>query len=396
MNHPRLLIAVSMVMSFVGFLYGKGVYFFTDRVLKFDESANLWLALAGGAIYVAAALMSHAVADRIGEKRLANATLLLFLLVNGFAAWQPNVAGVWVAHMGNQISWALFWPVIESYCGAGRTPKQQSRSMGAFNLAWASTGPIGMLAAAPVLAAGNRWLFVATGAAGIVVFFLLIPVAARPKHLDGNHPDRPDPVLTRRYNALLASSRWTMLSAFALTLIVASLMPMLFKDGLKLSESKSILLGSLKDFGRVVIFLLLFLTHRWHGRIDVLLVTALAVPIGFFTVLFAPNPTVAGVGVVTMGLAEGVAYYAAIYYAMVVKNASVDAGGAHESLVGLGFTIGPAAGLLGQYLTTLFDDRVLGNVLGIGPLIVVCGVMGLRSLWRARANPVEGEPDPTV
>jgi hypothetical protein len=39
-------------------------------------------------------------------------------------------------------------------------------------------------------------------------------------------------------------------------------------------------------------------------------------------------------------------YTGALYYAMEVGQADVDAGGAHEALIGLGYALGPGCGLL--------------------------------------------------
>jgi len=57
---------------------------------------------------------------------------------------------------------------------------------------------------------------------------------------------------------------------------------------------------------------------------------------------------------------------------MVLKNASVDAGGAHEGLIGLGFAIGPAAGLVGTALAPALGGPLPGLLAGVGPLILLC------------------------
>ena len=45
-------------------------------------------------------------------------------------------------------------------------------------------------------------------------------------------------------------------------------------------------------------------------------------------------------GELLFGWAVGEVYFAALYYAMVVQNASVEAGGGHERIIGLGFALG--------------------------------------------------------
>jgi hypothetical protein len=78
----------------------------------------------------------------------------------------------------------------------------------------------------------------------------------------------------------------------------------------------------------------------------------------------------------------GLAYYAALYYALVLENAAVNAGGAHEGLIGLGFATGPAAGLIGEGLARTVVGKVGGLLIGLGPLFAVCGAFALRSLIR--------------
>ncbi len=87
-------------------------------------------------------------------------------------------------------------------------------------------------------------------------------------------------------------------------------------------------------------------------------------------------------GLVIAGFGAGMTYFASLYYAMVVKNASVEAGGGHESFIGLGFVLGPIAGLLGETLTGATSSEALGTALGIGPFLLICCAAGLVALVR--------------
>ncbi len=128
-------------------------------------------------------------------------------------------------------------------------------------------------------------------------------------------------------------------------------------------------------------FATMFLYSRWHGRASVLVWVALGLPLGFFMVLTGANlPVVLG-GELIFGMAAGSAYYASLYYAMVVANASVESGGAHEGLVGGGFAFGPLLGLLGVVLTPYLHGETAGLIATVGPVSVV----GLAAaLWMVR------------
>jgi hypothetical protein len=115
-------------------------------------------------------------------------------------------------------------------------------------------------------------------------------------------------------------------------------------------------------------------------------------PAGFLLVLAGPalpDALAAGrlpavlVGELLFGWTAGEVYFAALYYAMVVKNASVAAGGGHESLIGLGFALGPAAGLAGVALESLLGSQLAGILSVVGVLLLVCGLAACRSLLRA-------------
>ena len=108
------------------------------------------------------------------------------------------------------------------------------------------------------------------------------------------------------------------------------------------------------------------------------------VPVGFFMVMFGGHTATVLAGEIVFGLAAGAVYYAALYYAMVVKHASVDAGGAHESMIGLGFAVGPLAGLIGVWLSGPLGDATLGMIVGVAPLILLCAVGALVPLIARR------------
>ena len=109
--------------------------------------------------------------------------------------------------------------------------------------------------------------------------------------------------------------------------------------------------AALFDVVRVTSFIVLGRTGRaWRGRPLPLAITAILLPIGFLMILFGSSLGTVLVGELVFGAASGFAYTAALSYAMVVKNASVDAGGKHEGLIGLGLGLGPLAGIVGYGL----------------------------------------------
>jgi MFS family permease len=85
-------------------------------------------------------------------------------------------------------------------------------------------------------------------------------------------------------------------------------------------------------------------------------------------------------GLAVMGFGIAMTYCGALYYALAVQSAEIDAGGKHEALIGLGYTLGPACGLLGLALAGDDPEHFRLWVIGITSLVVLgAGVLAVRS-----------------
>jgi hypothetical protein len=91
---------------------------------------------------------------------------------------------------------------------------------------------------------------------------------------------------------------------------------------------------------------------------------------------------VVAAGELLCGAGVGVAGAAAIYYALQLKNAAVQAGGYHEAVIGLGFGFGPLAGLFGLALHDAVGQPLLADAIGVSPVILVALLAGLWPLRR--------------
>ena len=101
--------------------------------------------------------------------------------------------------------------------------------------------------------------------------------------------------------------------------------------------------------------------------------------VGFALVVTGPSLAVVLAGFGILGTGFGVIYYAALYYAMVVGRAEVEAGGTHEGLIGAGYTVGPLAGLAG---VAIAGGAGVGSV-GWG-VVARAGAPAVRPYLRAR------------
>ncbi len=381
MPSVRRILVLTVFESFAVVLIERGVYFFTHEALGFTDIENLWLALGFGAAYVTGALASHGFSVRLAERTVLVAAVLGQVATEAVIFAVPTVAVVVAGSVLLGFLNGLKWPVVESYLSAGQTPRQAVRTVGRFNLAWSGAVAPALVVAGPVIAWHAPALFLLAGGVNLATVLLAWPLARRPVHLPEDHPERPKPGEMARIGALLASARWSMIAGYSLMWVLAALMPDVFA-GLGYGVRWATALSSVLDVVRFAAFAVLTAWPGWHGRGGPLAAVVFALPAGFFMVLYGPNLATVLVGEMVFGAAAGMTYYAALYYALVAKNAAVEAGGGHEGLIGAGFAIGPTAGLVGRGLGPVVGGRVVGMLAGLGPLVVLCAAGALRSLVR--------------
>lgn len=380
----RLLIPLTFIQSLATVLLERGLYFYTDELLHFSEAENLCLGLMFGVFYAAGAMVSHLVTKTRGERPTLHAVLLGLGVLNLTVAMMPSPAIVWTGFAGIAFLIGMKWPIIESYVTAGATPDRTLRVIGRFNMAWSSAMPIGLALTGVMIAWVSPTSFIMLAA---VIYLCTLPLLTKlpwvPQHLPHDHPHRPDPARVRRYRALMVSSRWSLLATCAMMFLLVPLMPSLF-DRLGHGVLWSPALSAVVDLCRFLSFAGLGAWAFWRGRALPLAVSAVGIPAGFVMVLFATTTTMAIAGQVVFGFCAGQVYFAALYHAMVLENASVEAGGHHEALIGSGFALGPLVGLAGIGLQRVTGDAIGGMLIAVVPLILICLVASLWPLIKLR------------
>jgi hypothetical protein len=286
--------------------------------------------------------------------------------------------------------------VVESYVSAGRAPKQLLPLLGRYNVTWATAGFVAIGVTGVIVGSGVPSLFFWLPALlNVLAIALAFRLPRRPLHLDHSHPERPAEHELASMRALLGSARWSMTGSYALLYVLAPLMPSLLA-ALSLPVTLATPVASILDAVRVVSFGIFGAYAGWHGKRLPLWVTLAALPAGFLLTLLGNSLPLVILGEVIFGTAAGFAYTAALYYALVSENASVDAGGAHEALIGIGIGLGPLSGLAGQLLVGVqlpfaSTGSGVGPFLALAfttlPIVAVCVLGALRSLFRLPGRP---------
>jgi predicted MFS family arabinose efflux permease len=389
----RAVFAFTFLQSFAGVLLSRGVYFYTHERLAFTATQNLFLGLGYGIAYIAGAFVSHRLTSRLGERRLLSWLLTSLIATHVVLFAMPRGPVLAVALPLISFFLGVHWPIVESFMSAGETPGQLLRVSSRYNVTWATSVPLGIGVSGTLIASPRpETLFLVPAvfsAAALVVVLLRFP--RRLLHLDSAHPERPRAAEIPRYAALTVSARWGMMLSYSLIFLLAPLMPNILQQ-LGLNVARSTPAAALLDVGRLLSFGVVALYSGWRLRAVPMVAALVTLPVAFCMVLFAQHLALALAGELLLGLAAGFAYSSALYYALVVKNASVDAGGAHEALIGLGYALGPIAGLAAKGVAAASGGS--GNTLGILaaalPLVALCLYGGLRPLGalrtRARAD----------
>ncbi len=151
---------------------------------------------------------------------------------------------------------------------------------------------------------------------------------------------------------LLLSSRWSMFFSYCIIQLINSLLPGRFYE-LGISLAIAGFAAGLIDLSRIAGFIFMSRTHCWHGNKISLILSSPALALGFILCMFTTKLTHIIIGELIIGLFAAVSYYSALFYAMHMKNASVNAGAVHESVIGLGFVVGPIAGILSEKIIQL-------------------------------------------
>ncbi|MEI9941696.1 MAG: MFS transporter [Pseudomonadota bacterium] len=387
MTHKLRVLITVFTTSFAGTLLQRGAYFYTHQVLGFSQAQNLWLALLVGVTYVAGAMASHPLSARLGERRTLLGVLLALVGVFLLIAAVPSAALLVAALALIAFLQGSMWPIFESYMSAGETPRSLGPLLSRYNISWALSVPLSLALAGMIIASGSpRLLFVAAASLFALVALSCRAFPRKPAHLEADHAERPNAALLHSYRALLRASRLAMLLSYALMYVLAPLMPEIMK-GIGLDTASAARAASLLDVARLSCFVALVVFGGWHGRKLPIMVAIAALPVGFALVLLDPSIASVVTGEVLFGAAAGFLYTAALYYAQVVENASVDAGGAHEALIGVGYALGPGAGLIG---TALAHGAGPGNAaytqgmtIATLPLVAVCSCAALWQLLRS-------------
>jgi hypothetical protein len=411
--------AFTVLNSFCTSVVSNGISFVAHEGFRFSNLALYSLFLVLGLTYIVGARLAGPMLRGLEARfpALHRRTILLVLMVlMGLLAALPQLALVVSGKTGVPPAWTMWvlvvvysplsgvlWPVVEAFLSGGRSGKELRSAVGRWNVLWSLSGVACYWAMAPFLK--NSPSLVLLGLT-IVHFASAAALVAFPRN-PGTHGEagideddaHPDRVL---YIKLLATFRLLLPMAYVVSSALSPYLPGAL-ESLGVAGRWAPPLASAWLIARVVTFAVLERWHGWHGRWATAVVGATFLLVGFAVCVLTPPfvPAEFGVGLRTGIMLSGLAlfgvgmatvYTAALYYAMAVGKAEVDAGGTHEALIGLGYAAGPSTGLVAMGLVSagaidqrFFEPTMLGQVALAG--VLVAGMVLLRV--RRHAKPGE-------
>lgn len=340
------ILAVTWVNSLGSGILWSGIPFVTATQYGFSERGNLALAIAESLIYVVVALASGRMVRWLGAR--AGLTprgwlaLVFALQAAGSLLALAGLAGVIAAACIISAIGAALWPVMESYVSSGRHGAAMRRALGSFNVTWMSATGAALLVMAPLMATERPGL----------VLLVLLPVSLVSIALLRWFPAAPAPHahehahthVAPSYPHLLRATRFIIPVSYVFISVVGPILPYILRD-LQLDAGWQTPLASTWMFARMGTVVVLALASFWHGRWGALALGVALLAGGFAAIVLAPSVPLVLAGLACFGIGHGILYYASLYYAMAVGSADVDAGGTFEALIGVGYVIGPLAGM---------------------------------------------------
>lgn len=337
-----------------------GIFFLTRNAYSFTDVENFALGILLGVTYIVGSLGAgrtlRALEARFPalspRRMLALITSLLAVDVAAPALLGDGAVGrasVWFSIAFYSLLTGALWPLVESFQTGGLRGVGLRRMVARFNVTWSGANTIAMWTIAPYVADHPLAILIGLGIVHLASLPLLLGIPDRPgRHEVGHEPHPPE------YESLLAMHRVLLAAAYVVMYALTPYLPTLC-ERLAVAAAWSTPLASIWMIVRVATFAILSRWQRWHGRAATAVVGSALLLAGFALAVLAPSlgghSSAAGVvwlalGLFAFGIGIATLYNAALYYALAVGSAEVDAGGTHEALIGVGYTVGPLCGVI--------------------------------------------------
>lgn len=359
-----------------------GLPFIAKIQYGFSEAANLAIFVSIGLVYVVGAMTSGWLTTKL-QTHISPRGLLGFLLVIQSAACSLPLFsdGNWVIWVAGAVacmcsSWV--WPTVESYVVAGRHGIEMRRSIGWWNIVWMISVAVVMFAMAPLMENHASMALVGLGGMNVLAISVLPWFASTPAH---HEESMAMEVVPKEYPSLLTGARVLLPLSYIICGVLSPLLPFIL-SGLEVKVFWQTPMAAVWMLSRVVVTGVMWHWATWHGKWSVHWIAALSMAFGFIGILVAQDLAMLVIGLAVFGGGMGMTYYAALYYAMSVGRAKVNAGGTHEALIGGGYMFGPLVGLLTLQASSQCQEMSFQPLILVVLILLIVAIGALAAIWR--------------
>jgi len=381
------VLAVTFLASIAAGTFWSGIFFVAARKHGSSPTENLVLAVAMGVVY---ALGAHGTGTlmrwsqrHLGPRGIVRGALTVLALASlGPAIWPEGRVILWVsAILGGGVQ-AILWPVVESYLSSGRHGAVMRRAIGQFNTSWSVAVPVTLFVIPLLGVAHIDWAFWLTAACiGVsLVFTRSLPATIAP-----HDEEEASAAMGADYPQLMRASLWLLPMSYVLSSALGPLLPHRMVE-LQIAPDVETALAATWLVVRALFLFGLSRVHFWHGRWNMLVIGPAGMLLGIAGVLQSPSVVTLVLSLAVFGAGMAIIYTAALYYAMTVGHAAVDAGGQFEGRIGMGYVVGPVVGMTGTLTGVAWViSLAAGSVVMLAMAQVARAHQGAR---KARSQPV--------
>lgn len=346
------------------------LFFLANAAYGFSRGENFLLGVVQGVTYIAAAWSSGRVVAWLGKRGLSHRAILVCVmtalavlcqvpLITKFVAAEsakPAPWPIWFLAAAYMPVTGLLWPLTEAYLSGGRSGAALRRALSWWNVIWSSAIPVSYVVMAPFIkerVGGATWAaegIAAMGVAHVLGAALLFKFEQTPApHVHEEHEPHPEV-----YERLLVSFRWLLPTSYLVQSALTAYLPEVM-GAVGIAKENRTVAATAWLLPRVAMFAVFGFWGKWHGRWWPTVVGGASLIAGFAVCVAAPMVGgTAGLvmlfcGLPVFGIGMGIIYSGAIYYALEVGKAEVDAGGTHEALIGVGYLVGPGCGFAASW-----------------------------------------------
>lgn len=351
------VLAVTIINSLGTGVVINGIFFLAKSRYGFTAWESFLLGVVIGVTYIPAALGIGPFLKRMArrsERVTTRGVLAAITAVMAGMCFLPLAADKIGGGSGEWAVWAfigaysplsgVLWPIVESYVSGGRRGASLGRATGQFNIAWSAAVAGAFWLIAPFVEPRPLEVIAGLGAVQAAGLVLLMWFTAEPARHAEHH--EPHPASYRRF---LTIFRLQLPASYVVIAALSSYIPFTLQK-LGTAAVWETPITSVWMAARIGVFALMGATAGWHGRWWPAFAGGILMVAGFAAVVgsaFVPGMGLISLvaGLAAFGVGASIVYTAALYYVMEVGNTEVSAGGSHEALIGVGYTLGPLCGL---------------------------------------------------